>query len=236
MRANPTRSLGRNRALRFAAKPARKAITMTTKPGSSDQEFLDLLQRARDGDQDALGRLINSYRHYLLRIAYDEGDTDLQAKDGDSDYVQDACLRAICAFQHFKGASAEQLRGWLRTILINQLHEARRQATTKKRDIHAEVPLRRFDDDSRNDRLPVTRCSAAEQVLRQEELAILEMALRGLPERDRVIFEMRQKDGHAFAEIARQLNLSEVAVQKRWVRTLSTLKEKVTRLDGRSVR
>jgi RNA polymerase sigma-70 factor (ECF subfamily) len=209
---------------------------MTAKPGSSDREFLDLLQQARHGDQRALGQLINRYRQYLLRIAYDEADTDLQAKDGDSDYVQDACVKAICAFQRFHGGTSREMRAWLRSILLNQISDARKHALTKKRNIRAEVPLQSIDTgDSRNEKLAVTDCSPPEQAVRQEERTILETALENLSELDRVIFEMRQKDGYAFIEIARQLNLSEEAAQKRWARALNTLKQKVSRLDDRSL-
>src|ERR1019366_5472394 len=111
----------------------RYAERMPVISGSSDHEFLRLLAQARRGDQEALGDLINRYRSYLLRIAYDEGDTDLQAKDGDSDYVQDACLKAILAFQGFKGQTGHEMRAWLRSILLNQIKDARKQALAQKR-------------------------------------------------------------------------------------------------------
>jgi len=207
---------------------------MPAKPGSSDQEFLDLLQQARHGDQHALGRLINRYRQYLLRIACDEADTDLQGRDGDSDYVQDACVKAICAFQRFHGATAKEMRAWLRSILLNQISDARKHALTQKRNIRAEVPLQNIDTgDSRNEKLAVTNCSPSDQIMRQEERTILETALADLSDLDRVIFEMRHKDGYAFVEIARQLNLSEEAAQKRWARVVNTLKQKARRLDDR---
>lgn len=209
---------------------------MPAKPGSSDREFLELLLQARVGDPFALGQLINRYRPYLLRIAYDESDSDLPAKDGDSDYVQDACLNAICAFHRFKGGTASEMRAWLRSILLYQISDARKQALTQKRNIRVEVPLQSIDTgDSRNEKLAVTKSSPPEQAVRREEHAILETALAGLSELDRVIFELRQRDGCAFVEIARQLNLSEEVAQKRWVRALITLKQKVSCLDDRSL-
>jgi RNA polymerase sigma-70 factor (ECF subfamily) len=209
-------------------------MTMTTKSGSSDQEFLDLLTRARRGDQHALGQLINRYRQFLLRIAYDEADTDLQGRDGDSDYVQEAYVQAIHAFHRFNGASSQEMRAWLRTILLNQISDARKRSRAQKRNIRAEVPLQKIDGgDSRNENLILDQASPSEQVVLQEERAALEAALAQLSEQDRVIFELRQKDDCTFSEIARQLNMTEEAAQKRWARALNTLKEKVSRLDGR---
>jgi RNA polymerase sigma-70 factor, ECF subfamily len=195
----------------------------------SDQEFLELLMLARKGDHEAMGTLIDRYRPYLLKIAYDEGDTNLQGKEGDSDMVQGAYVYAIRAFHMFKGQTAQDLKGWLRKILLNQIHGVRDHYHADKRDVSAEIPL---GSDSRiNDELLPKEDTPSEQLVQREEHQLLERALQSLSELDRAIISMRQKDGFSFVEIARRLKLTEEAVRKRWARAIEVLEEKVNRPD-----
>lgn len=204
-------------------------------PSSSDQEFLELLKRARAGSQEALGELIQRYRPYLMKIARDQGDTNLQAKEGDSDIVQDACTKAYEVFRQFQGATSAEMRAWLRKILLRRLSDLRDEYFALKRNIRAEVSLQDLASKSgHGDHLEGSVSSPSEQVVRQEERDMLETALKRLPELDRAIIEMRQKEGRAFADIARQLNLSEEAAQKRWARAIQTLQESVRRLYDNS--
>ncbi len=204
-------------------------------PDPSEHEFFQLLEKARRGDVDALGVLINRYRRYLLKIAFEEGDTNLQSKAGDSDLVQNTCLQAIRVFPDFNGKTSAELRAWLKQILLHQVHDHRDRYHTGKRDVGAEIPLQAIDTpDSRNDLLKDDASSPSGHLVQQEESDWLDRALRELPDLDRTIIEMRQKDGRPFVEIARSVQMSEEAVQKRWVRALKTLQEKVQRLYGQS--
>ena len=204
-------------------------------PDSSEHEFFRLLNQARHGNTDALGRLIEKYRPYLLKIAFEEGDTNLQSKAGDSDLVQNTCVQAVRFFREFKGKTASEMRAWLRQILLHQLNDFHDQYHTGKRDIGAEIPLQTVNNhDSRNDKLHDGANSPSEHVVLREEFEWLEQALRELPELDRTIIEMRQKDGRPFSEIASAVQMTEDAAQKRWVRAIHNLQEKVRRLDERS--
>lgn len=198
-------------------------------PADSDQEFFELLGLARRGDPDALGKLIERCRPYLLKIAHDEADANLQAKVGDSDLVQYTCLDALRAFEQFRGGTSQEMLGWLRQILRYRINGMRDQFRAGKRAIGTEIPLQVDTDDSHTDNLEASASSPSEHAVRQEEREMLEHALKGLPDLDRAIVEMRQKDGRAFAEIARQLHLTEDAAQKRWVRAIQALQKKVRR-------
>ena len=61
-------------------------------------DFLD----ARQGSLDALGRLLESCRNYLLLLANQQLREDLQAKAGGSDLVQDTFLEAQRDFRAFR--------------------------------------------------------------------------------------------------------------------------------------
>jgi hypothetical protein len=49
-------------------------------PEPSEDEFFQLLEKERRGDAGALGVLINRYRKYLLKIAFEEGDNYIQIR------------------------------------------------------------------------------------------------------------------------------------------------------------
>lgn len=200
---------------------------------SSDREFVELLGRARLGEADALGALIDRYRLYLLKIANDEADSNLQGKEGNSDVVQDAYTQAIQAFQQFHGVSAAELRAWLRGILLNRLDDQRDRYHARKRNVSVEVPLADLaTQDSRNEQLAADQTSPSSLAVHREERELLEAALQELPEEDRVLLELRQKEGWSFADIAQKMGLSEAAAQKRWARAVQALKERVARRHG----
>jgi RNA polymerase sigma-70 factor (ECF subfamily) len=199
---------------------------------SAEQDFHDLFARARAGDKEAIGLLINEYRAYLLKIAHSEGDERLQAKEGDSDLVQETCWKAQRVFSQFKGESRDELRAWLRRILRRQIGDQRDRYLSGKRNVYTETPLIGPDEaDSRNDKLATHSASPSENLMKKEEHLLVEIALQSLRDTDRSIIEMRQREGFDFVEIGRRLSMTEDAVRKRWHRALELLREKFERLQ-----
>lgn len=67
------------------------------------------IRAARDGSLEALGRLLDNFRPYLLRLANAELDARLQAKLSGSDLVQKTFLEAQHLFERFHGNLAGDL-------------------------------------------------------------------------------------------------------------------------------
>ena len=100
------------------------------------------IEAARGGSADALGQVLAYCRQYLLALANDRMEPELQAKLGASDVVQDTFLEAQRDFGQFRGGSKEDLLAWLRRILLHNLANASRQyRDTDKRQIHREAVL-----------------------------------------------------------------------------------------------
>src|SRR5690348_12194832 len=100
------------------------------------------LAAARAGSLEALGQALEACRGYLLLIAQRELSPELLAKGGASDLVQETLLDAFQAFGRFHGDSEEQLRQWLRRLLLNNLLDFSRQfRDTAKRQLGRESPL-----------------------------------------------------------------------------------------------
>ncbi len=93
---------------------------------SGGETFQGRLQRARDGSGDAMGELVQSCRDYLLMVANQDMGDHLRGKFGASDAVQETLAAAHRCFDQFRGATHEELVGWLRTILRNHLLMAHR--------------------------------------------------------------------------------------------------------------
>src|SRR5689334_22576253 len=90
-------------------------------PFRQPQNLESQIRDARRGSQEALGRLLEGCRQYLLLVANEQLDAELRDKLGPSDLVQDTFADAQHDFPQFHGHTRQQLLAWLRRILLNNL-------------------------------------------------------------------------------------------------------------------
>src|SRR5262245_61667341 len=108
----------------------------------SAQDAGHCLAAARAGSPQALGQALEMCRGYLLLVAERQLGTDLRAKGGASDLVQETFLEAQRDFRQFAGTSQEELRAWLQRLLLNNLGNfARRYRVTHCRQLDREQAL-----------------------------------------------------------------------------------------------
>src|SRR3954468_10328040 len=91
------------------------------------------LAAARGGSREALGQALQECPRYLLGVAQRELDSELQAKGGASDLVQQTSLEAQRDFTKFHGDTEGELHAWLRSLLLHNLGKFRRRYRTGKR-------------------------------------------------------------------------------------------------------
>ncbi len=195
-------------------------------------ELNELLQRASSGDANALAELIGASRDYLLLIANQELDRDLNKKLGPSDIVQSAMLAIHQNFDQFRGASREAFYGWIRQILLRGVHQARRKfKAADKRDIRREIAIQQRSAETFNFLEPsggdLTPHSHA---VHSEEKRILTHALSRLSSDHQQVIAWRNHEQLSFAEIGRRLDRSEAASQKLWTRAVANLKQELAAL------
>ncbi len=82
------------------------------------ERFASYVAAARRGNRQALGNLLEAFEPYLLSIAYRALPATLRGKYDDADLVQETLLEACLCFARFEGQSTDELRVWLRGILI----------------------------------------------------------------------------------------------------------------------
>jgi RNA polymerase sigma-70 factor (ECF subfamily) len=178
------------------------------------------LERALQGDCQALGELLDSYRPYLRVLARALRHGRIQARLDDSDLIQDALVEAHKTFGQFRGLTVAELTAWLRQIVVRTAgHLVRSHLAAAKRDAQRE---QRLDDlpappDSGN--------SPSAQAIRHEQAARMADALARLPEDMQQVLLGRHMDGQSYAVLAERLQRSEAAVRVLYTRALRRLRE-----------
>src|SRR5919201_4288211 len=142
------------------------------------------LPAARAGSREALGRVLDAARRYLLTIARQELDPDLRAKNSPSDLVQETFVEAQRDFGQFQGDTEAELLAWLRQLLLHRVGKLRRSfRDTQKRRLAREVAL---GGDSSSEGpaggLAANMLSPSGQAMEHEQDRALQAALGRLPD------------------------------------------------------
>ena len=194
-----------------------------------DLERDQLLDRARGGDDSALGSLLELYRPYLTLLARLQIGRRLQGKADPNDMVQETFLEAARHFTTFRGVSELELTAWLRQILAACLaHLVRRYYGTQARDVRLERML--ADDLDQSSRaidpgLVAEQSTPSQRASRREQAVLLANALDLLPPDYREVIILRHLEGLTFPEVARRMGRSVDSVEKLWARALPRLQQ-----------
>lgn len=191
------------------------------------------LRKAREGCQERLGRLLDSYRHYLQLLATTQIDGKLRAKVSASDLVQETMLGAYRDFSRFRGQNERQLLAWLRQILINRLHVfVQHHVLAVKRDVRREVSMQDFGPalsrstaNLAGGMLADSGPSPISQVIRRETAVQLADHLARMPDDYRQVILLRNLQGLAFEEVAAAMQRSSGAVRMLWLRAIKQLRQ-----------
>lgn len=191
----------------------------------SERDLGDRLASARAGSLDALGQALQTCRNYLLQIASQELDSDLRAKGGASDLVQETFLEAQRDFACFRGNSSAELLGWLRQILVNNVANFTRRYLAGKRDLGREVSLADADSERSEPGLADSGLTPSTQAVEREQAESMWLALAQLPDDYRQVLILRFQEGRSFDEIGVLMNRTPQAARKLWSRAMDRLRQ-----------
>jgi RNA polymerase sigma-70 factor, ECF subfamily len=185
-----------------------------------------LVAAARGGSRDALGRALEACRRYLLGVAEGELSPDLRSKGGASDLVQETFLEAQRDFGRFEGSSPEELRAWLRQVLLHNVGAfTRRYRATGKREIAREVGFGADSSLLGIQQVPAGSTLSPSGVAIEHERALaLRRAVDRLPEEYRRVVILRFEDGLSFEEIGQITDRTADAARKVWSRAMERLR------------
>jgi RNA polymerase sigma-70 factor (ECF subfamily) len=189
---------------------------------------LELLARARQNDDRALGELLELYRSHLTLLARFQIGRHIQGKADCGDLVQETFLEASRNFGNFRGESEAELIAWLRRILASCLaHLVRRYVGTKARDVRLERTLENeLDHSSRaiDQSFVAIQSTPSQRASRREQAVLLADALQELPEDYREVLVLRHMEGLTFPQISERLGRTVDSVEKLWLRGLTSLR------------
>ena len=193
--------------------------------------FEALFERARSGEMDALGQLLELYRSYLELIARFQLDERLRSKMSPSDIVQETFLQAKRGLEEFGGASEVEFLAWLRRILVSRLVERIRHYTTGRRNIDLEQQMStRVDESSQwlEKQFEAPDTSPSVSAARREQAVRLADAVANLPAEHREVILLRHVDGLSFPEVAHRLDRELESAKSLWRRAIKRLRDALT--------
>jgi RNA polymerase sigma-70 factor (ECF subfamily) len=199
---------------------------------------VDLLERARAGDQAALTEIFARHRDRLRCMVAMRLDRRLQARIDASDVIQDAYLEVATRLPEYLRQPTLPLFLWLRLVVGERLTTLHRQHLgAQMRDAHREVSLYRgalpaASSAALAGQLLGKHTSPTEAVVRAERVLRLQEALNTLDPIDREILSLRHFEQLSRAETAQVLGIEEGAAAKRHIRALKRLKGVLAGMPG----
>ena len=167
--------------------------------GVERHDEADLIDRAREGDQEAFATLVRSHQNGVFTLAM----RILGNRETAADVAQDALVRAWRALPRFRGEAA--FSTWLHRITVNTASTARRRQRR-----HAAVPLDDVSAALEDDGIGPER--AGENA---ELRDALRAALAGLPDSQRAVVVLKDVYGWSHQEVSDVLGITVTAAKVR---------------------
>jgi RNA polymerase sigma-70 factor (ECF subfamily) len=186
-------------------------VAAKRKDASGDSEVVAAL---RSGDESVFARLVDEWSPAMLRLAR----MHVSTRESAEDVVQDGWMAAMRGVDRFEGRST--LRTWVFQIVINI-------AKTRGVKEHRVVPFssafgegagptvdpERFQSASEPSpggwrQFPAPWPTPESELLSSETRAVIDSSLERLPERQRLVIELRDVDGYEPEEVCTLLDLT----------------------------
>jgi RNA polymerase sigma factor (sigma-70 family) len=168
-----------------------------------------LVERSRNGDQDAYAVLVTRYQAIAARTAYVITGTAADAED----VAQDAFVKAYYALDRFREGAP--FRPWLLLIVANEAIN-RRKAAGRRPTVGLSVVEDRASGD--------TALSPEASALARERRELVLEALRQMREEDRLVIAYRYFFDLSEIEMAEALGVARGTVKSRLSRAIARLR------------
>ena len=173
-----------------------------------------LVEKAKMGDEEAFGILVNKYKTKAFNLAY----SFTRDRETADDLAQEVFIKVYYALDKFKFQSG--FGTWLYRIAVNHFKDYLRKQT-KERHVSIEG-LGREPSVSEDE---IKKKEQAQEAADRKRL--LYESLQSLPEKHQVILTLRDIQGHSYEEIAGILKLSPGTVDSRLHRARKMLRKKI---------
>lgn len=203
---------------------------MSESPLRDSVETLDLLERARSADRQAVEDLFTLHRPRLRRMVEIRIAQPLRRRLDASDVVQEAFLEAAQRLPAYLADNSMPFFLWLRFLTRQKLAALHRHHLgTKARDPRLEVALQEGTlPEPTTDALAahlLGQLTSPSQAAAKAEMRLrLEDALNRLDPQEREILALRHFEQLSNAEAGCELGIAAPAASKRYIRALTRLK------------
>ncbi len=191
------------------------------RPESPSEETI-LVQRLRNGDDEAFATLVRTFSGRLLAVARRLLGNEEDARDA----VQDAFLSCFKSLDKFEGEA--RLSTWLHRIVINSALMKIRARKHKSETFIEDVLPRFYKDGHRIDPGPAWRQTAEDELARKETRKLVRDKIGLLPDPYRTVLVLRDMEQLDTETTARILGESPNVVKVRLHRARQALR---THLD-----
>jgi RNA polymerase sigma factor (sigma-70 family) len=179
----------------------------------SDEPTVELILRARGGDDSALEALLQRCLPDLRRWAHGRLPAAARGAADTEDLVQEAAMKVIARLDRFHPHHVGAMQGYLRTSVINSIRDRVRQIN--RRPVPVEIP----------EELPSETVSPLEEAIRLETYERYRTALAALRSKDREIVVARVEAQWTAREMAGRFGFhSDSAARMATLRALRRLR------------
>ncbi len=183
-------------------------------PANSHAASQHDLLAARAGSREALGRLLESWRPYLMSRARQRLCHNVQARFDAEDVVQETLMKAVEKFPDFRGETPAQGLAWILRILDHKLDDLHRDCHREIRNVAKEVHLSSGAALDMLEGLALVAETPEAALEWQEQLADVRQALAELAEPHRTVVWLHFGQDRTYAAIGQQLGWTKMVVKK----------------------
>ncbi len=178
---------------------------------------LELLQI---GDRVEMAKLVDHFSNPVYRIALNILNSPQDAED----IIQETFIKVLNGLQAFEGRSS--LSTWIYRIAVNEALMLIR----KRKGVEVSIDM---EPEGEEGATPPTEiidwcCLPEEEFVSSEVSSVLEMEIKNLPEKLRVVFILRDMEDLSIRDTAQALDLTESAVKTRLLRARLMLRERIS--------
>lgn len=184
---------------------------MTADDQDAGSSTLLIVERARRGDEEAAGQLLERALPLVRRWAHGRLPPRVQPDANTEDVVQDAAIKVFRHLPRFTHEHARSLRTYLWRAVVNRIRDLTR--SSQRQPARTEMPLN----------LGARQPSPLELAMREEQHDRFLNALRTLSATDRQLLIFRAELGYSAAEIGNHLGISATAAGMRLTRAFKKL-------------
>jgi len=188
------------------------------------EKLKNLLNHARQGNQDAFAELVAFYEDKVYGLSYSLTKNQVDAQD----LAQEVFLQAYLAIKNFRGEA--DFGTWLHRITVNLWLNNHHKKKIKP-VFNLDAPLE-TEEGKMMRLLPDSNDGPEEITVQKEFRRQVKAELNNLPPAQQTVLILREVEGYSYTEIAHILNCSVGTVRSRLSRARQCLQKKLRDLNN----